>query len=103
MSMPPFPRPARRFPPGPTARQKCVPTCSIKSARLILSGAKQLGPLLSREEGKTLPEGIGEVVRAGRICKYFAGEALRRHGQTLESTRPGIDARPIARQSECLG
>src|SRR5262249_4646580 len=47
--------------------------------------------LLSREEGKTLPEGTGEVMRAGRILKYFAGEALRRHGRTLESTRPGLD------------
>ena len=47
--------------------------------------------LLSREEGKTLAEGIGEVARAGRIFKYFAGEALRRHGQTFDSTRPAID------------
>ena len=63
-----------------------------KAGSLIMSRAKELGTLLSREEGKTLPEGIGEVMRAARICKYFAGEALRRHGQTLESTRPGIDA-----------
>jgi alpha-ketoglutaric semialdehyde dehydrogenase len=59
---------------------------------LILERREELGRLLSREEGKTLPEGIGEVARAGRIFKYFAGEALRRHGQTLASTRPGIDA-----------
>jgi aldehyde dehydrogenase (NAD+) len=58
----------------------------------ILERREELGRLLSREEGKTLPEGIGEVARAGRIFKYFAGEALRRHGQTLASTRPGIDA-----------
>ena len=63
-----------------------------KAGSLIMSRAKELGTLLSREEGKTLPEGTGEVMRAARICKYFAGEALRRHGQTLESTRPGIDA-----------
>ena len=63
-----------------------------KAGSLIMSRAKDLGTLLSREEGKTLPEGTGEVLRAARICKYFAGEALRRHGQTLESTRPGIDA-----------
>jgi len=62
-----------------------------KAGTLIMSRAKELGTLLSREEGKTLPEGTGEVMRAARICKYFAGEALRRHGQTLESTRPGID------------
>ena len=59
----------------------------------ILRRREELGRLLSREEGKTLPEGIGEVARAGRIFKYFAGEALRRHGQNLDSTRPGVDAR----------
>jgi acyl-CoA reductase-like NAD-dependent aldehyde dehydrogenase len=59
---------------------------------IILERREQLGRLLSREEGKTLPEGIGEVARAGRIFKYFAGEALRRHGQNLASTRPGVDA-----------
>jgi aldehyde dehydrogenase (NAD+) len=62
-----------------------------KAGWLIMGRAKELGALLSREEGKTLAEGTGEVMRAARICKYFAGEALRRHGQTLESTRPGID------------
>ena len=62
-----------------------------RAGSLIMSRAKELGTLLSREEGKTLPEGTGEVMRSARICKYFAGEALRRHGQTLESTRPGID------------
>ena len=57
----------------------------------ILKRRDELGRLLSREEGKTLPEGIGETVRAGRIFKYFAGEALRRHGQTLDSVRPGVE------------
>jgi aldehyde dehydrogenase (NAD+) len=62
-----------------------------KAGTLIMARAKDLGTLLSREEGKTLPEGTGEVMRAARIFKYFAGEALRRHGQTLDSTRPSID------------
>jgi aldehyde dehydrogenase (NAD+) len=62
-----------------------------KVGSTIMARAKELGELLSREEGKTVPEGTGEVMRAARIFKYFAGEALRRHGQTLESTRPGID------------
>src|SRR6185437_755728 len=62
-----------------------------RAGGLIMNRAKELGTLLSREEGKTLAEGTGEVMRAARICKYFAGEALRRHGQTLDSTRPSID------------
>src|SRR5581483_9796632 len=66
----------------------------------IVKRRDELGRLLSREEGKTLPEGIGEVARAGRIFKYFAGEALRRHGQNLTSTRPGVD---VSTSREAVG
>jgi aldehyde dehydrogenase (NAD+) len=62
-----------------------------KAGALVMARAKELGTLLSREEGKTLAEGTGEVMRAARILKYFSGEALRRHGQTLDSTRPSVD------------
>jgi aldehyde dehydrogenase (NAD+) len=57
----------------------------------ILARKDELGTLLSREEGKTLPEGIGEVVRAGNIFKFFAGEVLRRSGELVPSVRPGVD------------
>ncbi len=62
-----------------------------KVGSTIFARREELGRLLSREEGKTLPEGISEVARAGRIFKYFAGEALRRHGQNLDSVRPGVE------------
>jgi aldehyde dehydrogenase (NAD+) len=62
-----------------------------KVGETILKHREALGRLLSREEGKTLAEGIGETVRAGRVFKYFAGEALRRHGQNLDSVRPGVE------------
>ncbi|HEX3755959.1 MAG TPA: aldehyde dehydrogenase family protein [Rhizomicrobium sp.] len=62
-----------------------------KVGGMILERREAVGKLLAREEGKTLPEAIGETARAGRIFKYFAGEALRRHGQNLESTRPGVE------------
>jgi len=58
----------------------------------ILARREELGQLLAREEGKTLPEGVGEVVRAGRVFKFFAGEALRLSGERLASIRPGVDA-----------
>ena len=63
-----------------------------RAGDLLLARRAELGRLLAREEGKTLAEGIGETARAGRIFKYFAGEALRRHGQALDSTRPGVEA-----------
>ncbi|MDW3204318.1 MAG: aldehyde dehydrogenase family protein [Alphaproteobacteria bacterium] len=56
----------------------------------ILARKEELGRLLSREEGKTLAEGIGEAARAGQIFKFFAGEALRQSGDILASVRPGV-------------
>jgi len=56
----------------------------------ILSRKEELGDLLAREEGKTLPEAIGEVARAGQIFKFFAGEALRIEGDAQASVRPGV-------------
>jgi acyl-CoA reductase-like NAD-dependent aldehyde dehydrogenase len=57
----------------------------------ILSRREELGKILAREEGKTLPEAIGEVGRAGQIFAFFAGEALRLIGEKGASVRPGID------------
>jgi acyl-CoA reductase-like NAD-dependent aldehyde dehydrogenase len=57
----------------------------------ILARRQELGRLLSREEGKILSEGIGEVTRAGYIFKFFAAEALRLGGEHLKSIRPGVE------------
>ena len=56
----------------------------------ILARKAELGDLLAREEGKTLPEAIGEAARAGYIFKFFAGEALRVGGEVVPSVRPGV-------------
>src|SRR5690349_5169042 len=56
----------------------------------ILARKAELGDLLAREEGKTLPEAVGEAARAGYIFKFFAGEALRIPGETMQSVRPGV-------------
>ncbi len=57
----------------------------------LLARKDELGRLLSREEGKILPEGVGEVTRAGQIFHYFAGECLRLSGDKLGSVRAGVD------------
>jgi acyl-CoA reductase-like NAD-dependent aldehyde dehydrogenase len=56
----------------------------------LLARKEELGTLLSREEGKTRLEGIGEVARAGQIFKFFAGEVVRQRGEHLDSVRTGI-------------
>ena len=62
-----------------------------RAATILFDRRDAVGRLLSREEGKTLAEGIGETVRAARILKYFGGEALRLHGRNLMSVRPGVE------------
>lgn len=71
----------------PQARYDALNKISLE----IIARKEDLGRLLAREEGKTLPEGIGEVARAGQIFAFFAGEALRLIGEKGASVRPGID------------
>ena len=61
-----------------------------KAADEITARKDELGRLLSREEGKTLAEGIGETVRAAQIFDFFAGECLRLAGEIVPSVRPGV-------------
>lgn len=56
----------------------------------ILERREELGTRLSREEGKTRPEGIAEATRAGQIFKFFAGECLRLSGETVPSVRSNV-------------
>src|SRR5580692_7071334 len=63
----------------------------LRASSEILARREELGRLLSREEGKTLAEGIGEATRAGQIFDFFAGEALRIPGEKFASVRPGVD------------
>jgi aldehyde dehydrogenase (NAD+) len=56
----------------------------------LLERKEELGRFLSREEGKVLAEGIGEVARAGYLFKFFAGEALRAGGELMPSVRPAV-------------
>ena len=62
----------------------------LKIGNEILARKAELGDLLAREEGKTLPEAMGEVGRAGQIFQFFAGECLRLAGESIPSVRPGI-------------
>lgn len=62
----------------------------FRAASEILVRKEELGALVSREAGKTQAEGQGEVVRAGQIFQFFAGEAVRYGGENLPSVRPDI-------------
>ena len=57
----------------------------------LMARAEELGRIVSREEGKPLAEGKGEVYRAGQFFTYYAGECLRNQGDLAESVRPGVE------------
>lgn len=57
----------------------------------LMARAEELGTLLSREEGKPLAEGKGEVYRAGQFFTYYAAECLRQIGENADSVRPNIE------------
>ncbi len=57
----------------------------------MMARAEELGTLLSREEGKPLAEGKGEVFRAGQFFTYYAAEILRQIGDNTDSVRGGIE------------
>lgn len=88
---------AQRVWAGCTAEQRADALDRIGSE--ILARRDELGRLLSREQGKTLVEGVGEVVRAGRVFKFFAAEALRLGGEKLPSIRPGVEVE-VTREPE---
>ena len=57
----------------------------------LIEKSEELGELIAREEGKPIPEGIGEVYRSGQFFQYFAAEVLRQMGETAASVRPNIN------------
>jgi len=59
-----------------------------KASELLASRVNEVGRDLSREEGKTLKEGIGETSRAVQILRYFAGEIQQPIGEHYPSVSP---------------
>ncbi len=63
----------------------------MRIGETLMARSSELGELLSREEGKPLAEGKGEVYRAGQFFTYFAAETLRQIGDNADSVRPGVE------------
>ena len=79
------------FPAWATATLEVRSDILDRIGSIIMARREELARLMSREEGKTVPESLGEVVRTARIFKFFAGEALRMRGDTVDSSRPDIE------------
>jgi len=68
-----------------------------RAAGILDAHAEPWGEELSREEGKTRPEGIGEVRRAAEILRYYAAESSRPVGEVFASPRPGEQIQVVHR------
>jgi acyl-CoA reductase-like NAD-dependent aldehyde dehydrogenase len=62
----------------------------FKAAELLDNRLPKLGEEMTREEGKTLPEAIGEVKRAINIFRYFGGEGARQFNYQVPSERDNV-------------
>src|SRR5689334_11298070 len=61
----------------------------IKASQLIEARIDEIARVLTREEGKTLAEAKGEVIRARDIFRYYSGEGWRYGGDVLPSSVNG--------------
>jgi acyl-CoA reductase-like NAD-dependent aldehyde dehydrogenase len=60
----------------------------FKATQLMQEQKNELARLLTREEGKSLKDALGEIQRAINITEFMAGEARRLNGETLTSELP---------------
>ncbi len=67
----------------------------FKAAEICLRNKESLGKLETREMGKILPEGLGDVQEAIDMGYYMAGEGRRLAGETIPSELPAKDAKTI--------
>jgi acyl-CoA reductase-like NAD-dependent aldehyde dehydrogenase len=61
-----------------------------RAADLLEQRAEDIGRDLTREEGKTIGEAIGETRRAVAIFRYYAGQTLEPDGETYPSSAVGF-------------
>ncbi len=61
-------------------------TLLYKVADLMEQRADEIGEMMTREMGKTLPEAKGETLRGVAILRYYAGEGMRKIGDVIPST-----------------
>ncbi|MBI5887158.1 MAG: aldehyde dehydrogenase family protein [Deltaproteobacteria bacterium] len=67
----------------------------FRAACLIEQSKNELGRLVTREMGKILKEGLGDVQEAIDMAYYMAGEGRRLSGETVPSELPDKDCKSI--------
>jgi aldehyde dehydrogenase (NAD+) len=67
----------------------------FRAAEILLRSKESLGKLETREMGKILSEGVGDVQEAIDMGYYMAGEGRRLSGETVPSELPDKDMKSV--------
>lgn len=87
------------------SRTPMAERCAVlqRAATILDSQADQLGEELTREEGKPLEEGVGEVRRSADILRFYGGESLREAGEIYSSARANESILSVRRPLGVVG
>ena len=66
-----------------------------RAGELLRLNKQRLGELVTREMGKVIAEGLGDVQEAIDIAFYMAGEGRRLQGETVPSELPDKDCKSV--------
>jgi len=66
-----------------------------RAGELLRQNKQRLGELVTREMGKVIAEGLGDVQEAIDIAFYMAGEGRRLQGETVPSELPDKDCKSV--------
>ena len=67
----------------------------FRAGEILLREKQKLGELVTREMGKVLAEGLGDVQEAIDMAFYMAGEGRRMQGETVPSELPDKDCKSL--------
>src|SRR5512143_3015853 len=67
----------------------------FRAAEALVKEKQRLGELVTREMGKVIAEGLGDVQEAIDMAYYMAGEGRRLSGETIPSELPEKDCKSV--------
>src|SRR3990170_4323391 len=67
----------------------------LRVVEILVQRKQELGELVTREMGKVLPEGLGDVQEAIDMAYYMGSEGRRLAGETVPSELPNKDCKSI--------
>ena len=67
----------------------------LRAAEMLVKRKQEFGEIVTREMGKVLPEGLGDVQEAIDMAYYMGSEGRRLSGETVPSELPDKDCKSI--------